>query len=176
MPVDAAGNPWSGAYVYNGGNLVLDLQYNLMLEATGRLQKCRLYEMTSNKTARGTIAYLIARDEAHERAYAKALEALGVNWGKVLPIPKIDNLKFPEVRELVEKGVNKQQHHFRLDGSEMHKIFRGSSPTNDGSTLTTVDERPEGFAIPELPERPEEFSPGLTPELMELVNEISRLK
>lgn len=64
--------------------------------------------MTSNKTARGTIAYLIARDEAHERAYAKALEVLGVNWGQVLPIPKIDNLKFPEVRELVEKGVNKQ--------------------------------------------------------------------
>ncbi|MCY7320320.1 MAG: manganese catalase family protein [Phormidesmis sp. CAN_BIN36] len=175
MPVDAAGNPWSGAYVYNSGNLVLDLQYNLMLEATGRLQKCRLYEMTSNKTARGTIAYLIARDEAHERAYAKALEVLGVNWGKVLPIPKIDNLKFPEVRELVEKGVNKQQHHFRLDGSEMHKIFRGSSPTNDGSTLTTLDKPPEGYAIPELPERPEEFSPGLTPELMELVEEISRL-
>lgn len=49
MPVDSAGNPWSGSYVYNSGNLVLDLQYNLMLEATGRLQKCRLYEMTSNK-------------------------------------------------------------------------------------------------------------------------------
>ena len=57
----------------------------------------------------------------------------------------------------------------------MHKIFRGSSPTNDGSTLTTLDKPPEGYAIPELPERPEEFSPGLTPELMELVEEISRL-
>ena len=42
MPVDAAGNPWSGSYVYNSGNLVLDLLYNLMLECTGRLQKCRL--------------------------------------------------------------------------------------------------------------------------------------
>ncbi len=52
MPVDSAGNPWSGSYVYNSGNLVLDLLYNLMLEATGRLQKCRLYEMTNNKTAR----------------------------------------------------------------------------------------------------------------------------
>jgi Mn-containing catalase len=40
LPVDAAGNPWSGSYVYNSGNLVLDLLYNLMLEATGRLQKC----------------------------------------------------------------------------------------------------------------------------------------
>lgn len=176
MPVDAAGNPWSGSYVYNSGNLVLDLLYNLMLEATGRLQKCRLYEMTSNKTARGTIAYLIVRDEAHERAYAKALEVLGVNWGKVLPIPKIDNLKFPEVRVLVEQGLNTQQHHFRLDGSQMGKIFQGSSPTNDGTTLTTMDQPPEGFAIPELPERPEEFSPGLTPELMDLAEQMAKLQ
>ena len=38
LPVDAAGNPWLGSYVYNSGNLVLDLLYNLMLESTGRLQ------------------------------------------------------------------------------------------------------------------------------------------
>src|SRR5688572_30404963 len=126
MPVDSAGNPWSGSYVYNSGNLVLDLLYNLMLEATGRLQKCRLYEMTSNKTARATVSYLIARDEAHERAFAKALETLGVNWGKSLPIPAIDNDKFPEVRALTEKGVNTMQHHWRLDGSQMGKIFQGT--------------------------------------------------
>src|SRR5579883_526832 len=47
LPIDAAGNPWSGSYVYNSGNLVLDLLNNLVLEATGRLQKCRLYEMTN---------------------------------------------------------------------------------------------------------------------------------
>lgn len=40
LPVDAAGNPWNGSWVYNSGNLVLDLLYNLMLESTGRLQKC----------------------------------------------------------------------------------------------------------------------------------------
>jgi Mn-containing catalase len=40
LPEDAAGNPWSGSYVYASGNLTLDLLYNLMLEATGRLQKC----------------------------------------------------------------------------------------------------------------------------------------
>ena len=49
LPVDAAGNPWSGSYVYNSGNLVLDLLDNLMLESTGRLQKRRIYEMTDNK-------------------------------------------------------------------------------------------------------------------------------
>ncbi|TCL75323.1 manganese containing catalase [Curtobacterium sp. PhB128] len=79
LPVDAAGNPWSGSYVYNSGNLPLDLLYNLMLESTGRLQKCRIYEMTDNPTARSTVAYLIVRDQAHENAYAKALETLGVD-------------------------------------------------------------------------------------------------
>ena len=82
LPVDSAGNPWLGfSYVYNSGNLVLDLLYNLMLESTGRLQKCRIYEMTDNKTARSTVAYLIVRDQAHENAYAKALETPGGELG-----------------------------------------------------------------------------------------------
>ncbi len=58
-PVDAAGNPWSATYVYDSGNLVLNMIYNLMLEATGRLQKCRLYEMSNNKAYRSTVSYLI---------------------------------------------------------------------------------------------------------------------
>jgi Mn-containing catalase len=49
LPVDAAGNPWSGSYVHANGNLVLDLMDNLVLEATGRLQKCRIYQMSSTK-------------------------------------------------------------------------------------------------------------------------------
>ena len=44
LPVDAQGDPWTGKYVYDSGNLPLNLLYNLMLESTGRLQKCRLYE------------------------------------------------------------------------------------------------------------------------------------
>ena len=107
LPVDSAGNPWSGSYVYNSGNLVLDLLYNLMLEATGRLQKCRIYEMSDNKTLRATVSYLIARDAAHEAAFAKALETLGVNWGKTLPIPNFDATKYPEVKKLMDQGVHR---------------------------------------------------------------------
>jgi len=175
LPVDAAGNPWSGAYVYNSGNLTLDLLYNLMLEATGRLQKCRLYEMTDNKTARATISYLIARDQAHELAFAKALETLGVQWGKVLPIPNFDATKYPEVKQLMEAGVHLKQHHWRLDSSQMGLIFRGASPANDGTLLQTTDTPPEGAPIPEAPERPEEFAPGLSPELLELVQQAAKL-
>jgi Mn-containing catalase len=169
LPVDAAGNPWSGSYVYASGNLVLDLLYNLMLEATGRLQKCRIYEMSDNKTLRATIAFLIARDNAHEMAFAKALETLGVNWGKTLPIPNFDATKYPEVKRLMDDGVHLKQHHFRLDGSEMGKIFQGLAPSGNGDELETTEEAPEGYDMADLPERPEEFAPGLTPELMELV-------
>jgi Mn-containing catalase len=47
LPVDSAGNPWSGSYVYDSGNLVLDLLHNLVLESTGRLQECRTCEMSA---------------------------------------------------------------------------------------------------------------------------------
>lgn len=175
LPVDSAGNPWLGSYVYASGNLVLDLLYNLMLESTGRLQKCRIYEMSDNKTLRATVSFLIVRDHAHEMAYAKALETLGVDWGKTLPIPNFDATEYPEVKVLMDRGEHLQQHHFRLDGSEMSKIFQGSAPTNDGETLETLDEAPDGFDIDALPERPEEFSPGLSPELMELVQAASKM-
>ena len=93
-----------------------------------------------------------------------------------MPIPAIDNDKFPEVRALTEKGVNTMQHHWRLDGSQMGTIFQGTSPTNDGTILTTTNEPPQGFVIPDLPERPEEFAPGLTPELKELVLQAANMK
>ncbi len=172
--VELIATTWSGSYVYNSGNLVLDLLYNLMLEATGRLQKCRLYEMINNKTARSTISYLIVRDHAHENAYAKALETLGVSWGKVLPIPNFDVTRYPEVKKLMDQGLQNQQHHWRLDGSEMAKIFKGPSPSKDGELMTTP-KPPDGAPIPANPERPEEFAPALTPELMKLVEQAAKM-
>ena len=176
LPVDSAGNPWSGSYVHNHGNLVLDLMDNLVLESTGRLQKCRIYQMSSNKTLRATVAFLIARDEAHEMAFAKALETLGVNWGKILPIPKFDSSQYPEVKKLIDAGINREQYTFRLDGSEMDKIFRGSAPANDGTELVTLKEPRESYPIPPAPERPEEFAPGLDPELQKLTDAFTEFK
>ena len=176
LPVDAAGNPWSGSYVHCNGNLVLDLLDNLVLESTGRLQKSRIYQMSSNKTFRATVAFLIARDEAHEMAFAKALETLGVNWAKLLPIPKFDSSQYPEVKKLIDAGVNREQYHFRMDGSQMSKIFNGSAPANDGTTLTTLAEPRKSYPIPQAPERPEEFAPGLDPELQKLADAYTELK
>ena len=36
--------------------------------------------MSSNQTFRETLAFLIVRDNAHQNAFAKALETLGVEW------------------------------------------------------------------------------------------------
>jgi Mn-containing catalase len=175
LPVDSVGNPWSGSYVYNSGNLVLDLLYNLMLEATGRLQKCRIYEMSANKTLRATVSYLIVRDEVHEKVYAKALESLGVNWGKTLPIPNTDTSQYPEVKALKDKGIDQVQYTFRLDGSRLGEIFKDRSPFNDGTSLQTQDRPAKGYPIPQAPERPEEFAPGLTPELKQMVEAAAKM-
>lgn len=177
LPVDAAGNPWSGSYVYNSGNLPLDLLYNLMLESTGRLQKCRIYEMTDNPTARGTIAYLIVRDQAHENAYAKALEALGVDWKTLLPIPKTNAERFPEVKTLVDLGLQSKQYSFDLDGaSEAAKIFRGASPSKDGTDLSATEQAPVGVPSFIAPERLEEFAPGLDADLLALIQQTAELE
>lgn len=176
LPVDAAGNPWSGSYVHCNGNLVLDLLDNLVLESTGRLQKCRIYQMSENKTLRATVAFLIARDEAHEMAFAKALETLGVEWNKLLPIPKFDSSQYPEVKKLIDAGINREQYHFRLDGSQLATIFNGSAPANDGTELVTLAEPKEKYPIPEAPERPEEFAPGLDPAQQDLADALNEVK
>jgi Mn-containing catalase len=170
-PVDAAGNPWSATYVYDSGNLVLNMLYNLMLEATGRLQKCRLYEMSSNKAYRATVSYLIVRDLAHEKVFAKALETLGVNWNKTLPVPKIDTSKMPEVKEFENRNLHNQQWTFTSKDSGLSKIFTGSSPFGDGE-IETLDGHPEGAAIPNIPDAPQEFASGFDTVLKKQVDEI----
>jgi Mn-containing catalase len=170
-PVDAAGNPWSATYVYDSGNLVLNMLYNLMLEATGRLQKCRLYEMSSNKAYRATVSYLIVRDLAHEKVFAKALETLGINWNKTLPVPKVDTSKMPEVKELENRNLHNQQWTFTSEDSGLSKIFNGSSPFGDGE-IETLDGHPEGAAIPNIPDAPQEFASGFDLVLKKQVDEI----
>jgi Mn-containing catalase len=48
--------------------------------------------------------------------------------------------------------------------SGLSLIFNGESPFKDGQ-LETLDGIPEGGPIPNLPEAPQEFSPGLDQEL-----------
>lgn len=160
LPVDAAGNPWMGNYVYNHGNLVADLLDNLVLESTGVLQKSRIYEMSSNKTFRETLAFLIVRDNAHQNAFAKALETLGVEWGKLFPVPNYDINKYPECKKYVDMGFHNAQFNFRLDNTRIAEIFSGKSPSRNGGELE-VTNPPIGHPVPILPDMPNEHAPGL---------------
>ncbi|MEC1673734.1 manganese catalase family protein [Bacillus mojavensis] len=160
LPVDAGGNPWNASWVYNHGNLITDLLDNLLLESTGVLQKTRIYEMSSNQTFRETLAFLIVRDNAHQNAFAKALETLGVDWAKLFPVPNYDINKYPECRKYVDLGYHNVQFNFRLDETRIAEIFQGKSPSrNDGELQVT--EPPAGFPVPVLPDMPNEHSPGL---------------
>ena len=58
----------------------------------------------------------------------------------------------------------------------MEKIFTGSAPMNDGTELVTLKEPRESYPIPQAPERPEEFAPGLDPELQELADALNNFK
>ncbi|MGM0835267.1 MAG: manganese catalase family protein [Bacillota bacterium] len=160
LPVDAGGNPWNGSWVYSHGNLIADLLNNLILESTGVLQKSRIYEMSSNKTFRETLAFLIVRDNAHQNAFAKALETLGVEWGKLFPVPNYDINKYPECRKYVDMGFHNAQFNFRLDQTMIGEIFQGQSPSRNGQELH-VTEPPKGFPVPQLPDMPNEHSPGI---------------
>lgn len=160
LPVDAGGNPWNGSWVYAHGNLIADLLNNLVLESTGVLQKSRIYEMSSNATFRETIAFLMVRDNAHQNAFAKALETLGVDWGKLFPVPNYDLNKYPECRKYIDLGYHNTQFNFRLDSTRIGEIFQGKSPSRNGGELH-VTPPPKGFTVPIMPEMPNEHSPGL---------------
>ena len=69
--------------------------------------------------------YLIVRDQAQENAFAQALESLGVNWGKVPPIPKANAERFPEVKRLTDMGLQSIQYTFGADNlSEADQLYR----------------------------------------------------
>ncbi|CAI6082265.1 manganese catalase family protein [Cohnella sp. JJ-181] len=161
LPVDASGNPWNGSWVYSHGNLIADMLDNLVLESTGVLQKTRIYEMSSNQTFRETLAFLIVRDNAHQNAFAKALETLGVDWGKTLPIPNYDINKYPECRKFVDMGFHNALFNFRLDPHRAAEVFQGQSPSRNGGPLA-VTPPPQGFPVPQMPDMPNEHSPGLS--------------
>jgi Mn-containing catalase len=54
------------------------------------------------------------------------------------------------------------------DQSQADKLFRGASPSNDGTELKTAI-MPDGVPMEIAPERREEFSPGLDAELLEMI-------
>ena len=165
MPFDSMGNPWTGAYVFNSGNLVEDLLHNFFLECGARTHKMKVYEMTDHPAARAVVGFLLVRGGVHVVAYAKALEvATGVNVTKLVPIPSLSNKLFTEAHKYEEKGVHTKLYTWsENDFSSIAQIWKGTHP-EDGLPLEVIQGAPEGFPIPDAPAVEEEFAPGISAE------------
>ena len=79
----------------------------------------------------------------------------------------------PEVRELEKLNLHNKQWTFTEEQSGLSLIFNGESPFKDGQ-VETLDGLPKGAAIPNLPEAPQEFSPGLDTELKSKVQKLMK--
>ena len=157
-----AGNPWSGSYVYNSGNLVLDLLYNLMLESTGRLQKCRHLRDDGQQDRP-------LDDRVPDRARPGPRERLRQGAGD--PRRGLEQARCrsrrptrrgsPRSRSCWTWDCRASSTRSTYDQSEAGKIFQGLSPSKDG---TELDHRagPRGRALEIAVERPRSSRPGWT--------------
>ncbi|MFN3803445.1 MAG: manganese catalase family protein [Pyrobaculum sp.] len=170
FPMDSHGTPWRGDYIFVSGVLEIDLLFNFFLEVGARLAKMRVYEMTDNPVAREMIGYLLVRGGVHAMAYGKALEALsGVEVWRMLPLPRVENSKFPEAAKYEKMGIHRMLYRFSpADYKDLELIWRGTHP-QDGQPLIVKEGPPEGGEYKELPEVPEEFAPGLSKDDFEKV-------
>ncbi|WNS45682.1 manganese catalase family protein [Paenibacillus sp. MMS20-IR301] len=175
MPFDSMGRPWSGEYVFNSGNLILDLLHNFFLECGARTHKMKVYELTDHPAAREVVGYLLVRGGVHVVAYAKALEvATGVDVSKLVPIPSLSNKAFNETRKYESRGVHTKLY-TNSDGdfTAIRQIWKGLHP-EDGQPLEVIEGSPKGYPIAEAPEVPEEFAPGFSEE--DFLNIAARLQ
>jgi Mn-containing catalase len=165
MAMNAMGQPWRGDYIFNSGNLVLDLLHNFFLENGARTVKLRVYEMTKNPAARRMLGYLFTRGGVHAHAYALALEKLtGVDMKKMLPIPAIEGEEIPESQPFIAEGMHRRLYRFSPnDYKEVGFIWNGT--TLDGKEqLEVMDGPPVGGDMKDYEGISEAFIPEYQPE------------
>jgi hypothetical protein len=94
-PTDSVGYPWNARYTIASGNLMADFRFNVTAESQGRLQVCRLYEMTDDPGVRDMLSFLIARDTMHQNQWIAAIAELEADGLDMTPVP----MSFPQDRE-----------------------------------------------------------------------------
>ncbi len=156
---------WTGDYVFNSGNLIIDLLHNFFLETGARLHKYRCYQMTSNSTGRTMIGYLMVRGGVHQAAYGKALEELtGVKMTQFLPLPNIDDMQIPEAKKWMEKGIHRKLYTWSQDDfKNLGAIWNGTATWADNQPLEVTPGTPAGGPVPEGKTTRPEFAPQYDP-------------
>ena len=161
LPMDSHGDFWTGANVFNSGNLKLDLLHNFFLELGARANKMRVYSMVDDPTAREMVGYLLVRGGVHAVAYAKALEAYtGVEVTKLLPIPDMSNEAFPEAKKFMEQGMHRKLYTFSQDDYRQAGIIWNGNHPEDGKPLEFIHGAMEGVPAPDLEPEPQLNAPG----------------
>jgi Mn-containing catalase len=176
LAANSLGQGWNGEYVFNSGDLVLDLLHNFFLENGARMAKIRVYESTDHPIARQMLGYLFVRGGVHALAYAKALEEITtVDVKKMLPIPKIQDADFQEARQFIDQGSHTTLYRFSPDDfKDVAAIWKGTHPV-DGAPLTVQDGPPAGGGPADPPEEETAFSPGRdSDELAEIAQRLMR--
>jgi len=144
MPADSVGNRWSAHYITASGNLLADFRLNLTAESQGRLQACRLYEMTTDNGVRDLLSFLIARDTMHQNQWLAAIQELEAEGYDRTPVPST----FPQEREL--QMVSYQYLNFS-DGNVASTGRWASGPSPDGRGVFEYIEQPPALGdVPEL--------------------------
>lgn len=124
-PSDSMGNPWTSAYTIASGNLLADFRFNVTAESQGRLQVCRLYNLTDDPGVRDMLSFLIARDTMHQNQWLAAIRELEEEGFDETPVPA----NFPQE---LEKGDVAYQFLDASEGSESRQGGWASGPSVDG--------------------------------------------
>jgi Mn-containing catalase len=91
-PNDSQGYPWNARYTIASGNLLADFRFNVTAESQGRLQVCRLYNLTEDEGVRDMLSFMIARDAMHQNQWIAAIKELEEDGLEMSPVPS----SFPE--------------------------------------------------------------------------------
>lgn len=125
MPADSVGYPWTSRYTVASGNLLADFRFNVTAESQGRLQVSRLYELTEDRGVRDLLAFLLARDTAHQNQWLAAIAELEAEGFDATPVP----MTMPQDRE--HREVSYQLMNFS-EGTEASSGRWAQGPSMDG--------------------------------------------
>ncbi|HEX2148033.1 MAG TPA: manganese catalase family protein [Pseudorhizobium sp.] len=141
-PTDSVGYPWNARYTIASGNLLADFRFNLTAESQGRLQVCRLYELTDDPGVRDMLSFLIARDTMHQNQWLAAIKELEADGLEQTPAP----FSFPQSREKSEVAY---QYWRCSDGTESKQgqWAAGTSPDGKGEFEFLADPKPLGETV-----------------------------
>jgi len=125
QPADSVGYPWNARYTIASGNLLADFRFNVTAESQGRLQVCRLYNLTQDRGVRDMLSFLIARDTMHQNQWLAAIQDLEAEGLEETPVPS----NFPQE---LEKSEVAYQFLNCSEGAESAGGRWAAGPTPDG--------------------------------------------